>query len=79
MRPQLHRGQASAKGILHTEQRTPVQHGVAADGKPTLTEGDPRGYWAPHSASAEKRARRALVAHYGRRQFLKLNKERRRG
>ena len=77
MRPQLHRGQAPAKGVLHIEQRSPICTITGADGK--LSKGDPRGYWAPHKASTEKKARRKLVAALGRRQFLKLNKERHRG
>lgn len=72
MRPSLHRGQPPAKGVLHVEQRTPVTLGGPVGG-------DPRGYWlGQHEATLERRARRKLIAHLGRRQFLKQIKERRR-
>lgn len=72
MRPNLPRGQAPAKGILHTEQRTPRRAVLGADGKVKEIVNDPRGYWlGQHEASGEKTQRRLIVARFGRRQYLK--------
>jgi hypothetical protein len=71
----MRKGQPPAKGILHTEQRTPAIARPGLGGPLT----DPRGYWlGQHSATPERRARRVLIARLGRRQFLKQIKERRR-
>ncbi len=78
MRPNLHRGQAPAKGILHTEQRTPSRIITRADGS-TVQQSDPRGYWRGQHTNGPRKAWRDLVAAVGRRQALKRVKEQRRG
>ena len=78
MRPFLYQGQPPAKGILHVEQRQPAVTRLDAHGRPEQVS-DMRGYWlGQHRATEERKSRRALVAHLGRRQFLKQIKERRR-
>lgn len=69
-----HRGQAPAKGILHTEQRAPMKRVVSPQGGSEDIV-DPRGYWAGyHAASQEKRTRRFDMRILGRRQVLKTAK-----
>lgn len=72
MRPNLHRGQAPAKGILHTEQRTPAKTITRADGT-TEEQCDPRGYWhGQHTNPARAKKRAAVKAAGGIRQFKKI-------
>ncbi len=78
MRPNLPRGQAPAKGILHTEQREPQRVTTGSDGKPKTTS-DPKGYWLGQHTNKGKAPRRALIDAIGRRQTLKREKEQRRG
>lgn len=79
MRPNLPRGQAPAKGILHTEQREPAKTITRVDGT-TAEQRDPRGYWlGQHAAPTSTRLRRLGVRAVGRRQYLKQMKGARRG
>lgn len=79
MRPNLPRGQAPAKGILHTEQRLPLRLTAQTNGKVGEFVSDPRGYWLGQHTNADKAPRRAMLAAIGRRQTLKRVKEQRRG
>lgn len=78
VQPFLYRGQPPAKGILHTEQRTPMKTRTGADGRPEQVA-DTRGYWLGQHTNKAKRAKREALKKFGARQVRKVIKEQRRG
>lgn len=72
MRPNLHRGQAPAKGILHVEQRMPVRVITHANGGSEEIR-DERGYWLGQRTNpARAKKREAVKVAGGVRQFKKI-------
>lgn len=72
MRPNLPRGQAPAKGILHFEQRQPLIVKTNTQGNIERIA-DPRGYWlGQHTNPARSKKRQAIKVAGGIRQFKKI-------
>jgi hypothetical protein len=72
-----HRGQAPAKGILHTEERVPARDVLGPNGLPEKAL-DPRGYWAGQHTNPTANEWRRLKARIGARQAIKQRKLERR-
>lgn len=72
-----HRGQAPAKGILHTQERQPERQVVRQNGTPQVIT-DPRGYWAGQHTNPTANEWRRLKARIGARQAIKQRKLERR-